>query len=82
MANQKPDVDPIAGDPPADLVIEDITVGDGQEAEAGQLVSVHYVGVAPPPARSSTRPGTAASRSASRSAAAGSSPAGTRAWPA
>ena len=46
MANQKPDVDPIAGDPPADLVIEDITVGDGQEAAAGQLVSVHYVGVA------------------------------------
>jgi peptidylprolyl isomerase len=25
----KPDVGPIQGDPPADLVIEDLTVGDG-----------------------------------------------------
>ncbi|WP_130866311.1 FKBP-type peptidyl-prolyl cis-trans isomerase [Acidipropionibacterium timonense] len=31
---------------PEDLVIEDITVGDGQEAQAGNLVEVHYVGVA------------------------------------
>ncbi|MGW4680581.1 FKBP-type peptidyl-prolyl cis-trans isomerase [Micromonospora taraxaci] len=41
----KPEVGPIEGAPPADLVIEDITVGDGPQAEAGQLVSVHYVGV-------------------------------------
>ncbi|MFI6258601.1 FKBP-type peptidyl-prolyl cis-trans isomerase [Micromonospora zamorensis] len=41
----KPEVGPIEGEPPADLVIEDITVGDGPQAEAGQLVSVHYVGV-------------------------------------
>jgi peptidylprolyl isomerase len=32
--------------PPADLVIEDLTVGDGAEATAGQTVEVHYVGVA------------------------------------
>ncbi len=42
----KPDVGPIQGDPPADLVIEEITVGDGPEAKAGQQVTVHYVGVA------------------------------------
>ncbi|SCL24310.1 peptidylprolyl isomerase [Micromonospora pallida] len=42
----KPEVGPIEGAPPADLVIEDITVGEGPEAERGQLVSVHYVGVA------------------------------------
>jgi peptidylprolyl isomerase len=42
----KPDVGPIEGEPPADLVIEDITVGDGPEAKAGQTVDVHYVGVA------------------------------------
>jgi peptidylprolyl isomerase len=42
----KPDVGPIEGEPPAELLIEDITVGDGEEARAGQNVSVHYVGVA------------------------------------
>ncbi|MBU8861179.1 MULTISPECIES: FKBP-type peptidyl-prolyl cis-trans isomerase [unclassified Micromonospora] len=42
----KPEVGPIEGAPPADLVVEDITVGDGPEARQGQLVSVHYVGVA------------------------------------
>lgn len=31
---------------PAELVIEDITVGDGAEATAGSFVDVHYVGVA------------------------------------
>ena len=31
---------------PDDLTIEDITVGDGPEASAGNLVEVHYVGVA------------------------------------
>ena len=43
---QKPEVGPIEGPAPADLVIEDITVGEGPEAQAGQLASVHYVGVA------------------------------------
>lgn len=43
---QKPEVGPIEGAPPADLVIDDITVGEGPEAHPGQLASVHYVGVA------------------------------------
>ncbi|GLZ29442.1 peptidyl-prolyl cis-trans isomerase [Lentzea sp. NBRC 105346] len=45
MAAQKPEIDPVDGPPPADLVINDITVGDGPAAEAGQFVTVHYVGV-------------------------------------
>ncbi|HLL65956.1 MAG TPA: FKBP-type peptidyl-prolyl cis-trans isomerase [Micromonosporaceae bacterium] len=43
---EKPDVGPIDGTPPADLVIDDITVGDGPEAKKGQVATVHYVGVA------------------------------------
>ncbi|MET7709722.1 FKBP-type peptidyl-prolyl cis-trans isomerase [Micromonospora sp. NPDC005413] len=43
--SSKPEVGPIEGAPPADLVIEDITVGEGPQAEPGQLASVHYVGV-------------------------------------
>lgn len=42
----KPVVTVPAGDPPADLVIEDLTVGDGKEATKGTNVEVHYVGVA------------------------------------
>mgnify|MGYP004489427431 CR=1 FL=1 len=42
----KPDVGPITGEPPAELLIEDIIDGDGEEAKPGQLVRVHYVGVA------------------------------------
>lgn len=34
------------GEPPADLVIEDLVVGDGAEATAGVQVSVDYVGTA------------------------------------
>ncbi|GAA3869653.1 FKBP-type peptidyl-prolyl cis-trans isomerase [Saccharothrix violaceirubra] len=45
MALSKPEVAPHDGPVPADLVIEDITVGDGAEAVAGRPVSVHYVGV-------------------------------------
>ncbi|MEJ2856126.1 MULTISPECIES: FKBP-type peptidyl-prolyl cis-trans isomerase [unclassified Saccharothrix] len=41
----KPVVEPHDGPAPADLVIQDITVGEGPEAQAGQLVHVHYVGV-------------------------------------
>ncbi|MEV1333221.1 FKBP-type peptidyl-prolyl cis-trans isomerase [Micromonospora costi] len=41
----KPEVAPIEGAPPADLVIEDLTVGEGPEAQPGQLATVHYVGV-------------------------------------
>lgn len=43
---EKPEVGPIEGAPPADLVIEDLTVGEGPEARPGQLATVHYVGVA------------------------------------
>jgi len=41
----KPQVDPYDGAPPADLVVEDLTVGNGPEAQPGQLATVHYVGV-------------------------------------
>lgn len=43
---QKPEIDFPEGDAPTDLVIEDEWVGDGAEAKKGDLVSVHYVGVA------------------------------------
>ena len=33
------------GPPPTGLLLEDLTVGDGDEATAGQQVEVHYVGV-------------------------------------
>ena len=46
MALQRPEIDPIDGPPPADLVVEDIRTGDGAEAAAGRTVEVHYVGVA------------------------------------
>ena len=42
----KPVVTIPEGAPPTDLVLEDITVGEGAEASAGQHVHVHYVGVA------------------------------------
>jgi peptidylprolyl isomerase len=45
MELSKPDVDQVPGPPPAELVITDLTVGDGDEARAGQKVTVHYVGV-------------------------------------
>lgn len=46
MSGTKPEVTIPAGDAPADLLIEDITVGSGSEAKAGANVEVHYVGVA------------------------------------
>jgi peptidylprolyl isomerase len=42
----KPEVEIPEGDPPADLVLDDLVVGDGEEARPGHDVSVHYVGVA------------------------------------
>ena len=42
----KPDVSIPSEQPPSDLVIEDITVGDGKVAASGNIVEVHYVGVA------------------------------------
>ncbi|WP_210408162.1 FKBP-type peptidyl-prolyl cis-trans isomerase [Allokutzneria sp. NRRL B-24872] len=45
MALEKPEVDKYEGDAPADLVVTDLIVGEGDEATAGKVVSVHYVGV-------------------------------------
>ena len=42
----KPAVAPPAGDPPVDLVVDDLEVGTGDEVAAGAQVDVHYVGVA------------------------------------
>jgi peptidylprolyl isomerase len=46
VAPQKPEVEKPSGDIPFELIIDDIVVGDGDEAVAGTKVSVHYVGVA------------------------------------
>ena len=42
----KPEIDFLGGEPPADLEITDITVGEGEEAVPGRTVVTHYVGVA------------------------------------
>jgi len=43
----KPDVTiPADTDPPTAMVVDDLTVGDGDEATKGNNVEVHYVGVA------------------------------------
>ncbi len=41
----KPVIEYPGGEPPTDLKIEDIVVGEGAEAKAGDTVEVHYVGV-------------------------------------
>lgn len=46
MSIDKPEIDFPGGEPPADLQIKDIWEGDGPAAKAGDIVSVHYVGVA------------------------------------
>jgi peptidylprolyl isomerase len=44
--NTKPEVPvPVGETPSYQLELEDITVGDGDEAIAGKVVEVHYVGV-------------------------------------
>ncbi len=43
--SEKPLVDPHLGPAPDDLLVEDLIVGEGQEATAGQTAVVHYVGV-------------------------------------
>ncbi|MDT9684108.1 FKBP-type peptidyl-prolyl cis-trans isomerase [Streptomyces sp. TRM76323] len=45
MSIDKPEVDFPGGEPPADLEVKDIWVGEGAEAKAGDMVKVHYVGV-------------------------------------
>jgi peptidylprolyl isomerase len=45
MADEKPHVYVPPGEsPPDELVIEDLEVGEGPEAAAGQTVEVHYAG--------------------------------------
>lgn len=43
--SEKPEIEFQEGPPPAELVITDIVVGDGAQAEPGGTVTVHYVGV-------------------------------------
>ena len=46
-ANEKPQVDVPSDQPPSyQLEIDDLVVGEGEEAVAGRTVEVHYVGVA------------------------------------
>ena len=42
----KPEIEFFDPEPPTDLVVTDLTEGDGAEATEGSTVSVHYVGVA------------------------------------
>jgi peptidylprolyl isomerase len=44
-AQTKPEIEFIDGPAPEELVITDIRVGDGAEAQAGSTVNVHYLGV-------------------------------------
>ncbi|MEV4255776.1 FKBP-type peptidyl-prolyl cis-trans isomerase [Spirillospora sp. NPDC049652] len=46
MALERPEIDFPEGQPPQNLDITDIKVGDGAEATKGSTVSAHYVGVA------------------------------------
>ena len=79
----KPEIDFPDFDVPEDLVVTDVTQGDGAEATDGSTVSVHYVGVA-----HSTGEEFDASYNRGQPAAvparhrAGHLRAGTRAWPA
>ena len=45
MELERPEIDPPEGDIPFELGIDDLTVGDGDEATPGKKVTVHYVGV-------------------------------------
>src|SRR3954468_3544512 len=44
-ASEKPDVSVPDGPPSYELELEDLTVGEGEEATSGRIVEVHYVGV-------------------------------------
>ena len=43
---EKPEIEFPGDEPPSDLVITEVSEGDGAEATSGSNVSVHYVGVA------------------------------------
>jgi len=42
---EKPEIDFPGGEAPTELVITDVTVGEGDTAKPGAKVTVHYVGV-------------------------------------
>ncbi len=42
---EKPEIEFQEGPPPAELVITDLVIGDGVQAQPGGTVTVHYVGV-------------------------------------
>ena len=44
-AQHKPEIEFIEGPAPTELVITDVVVGEGAEANPGDQVDVHYVGV-------------------------------------
>ena len=46
MALERPQIEKPEGDIPFELGIEDVVLGDGEEAVKGNTVAVHYVGVA------------------------------------
>ena len=43
---EKPEIDFVDPEPPTDLVVTELSEGDGPAATSGSNVSVHYVGVA------------------------------------
>ena len=43
--SEKPEIDFPGGEPPTELQVQDLTVGDGAQAGPGERVLVHYVGV-------------------------------------
>jgi peptidylprolyl isomerase len=43
--NSKPEVPALEGEPPAELVTEDIVKGKGRAAKAGDMLTMQYVGV-------------------------------------
>ena len=44
MTDSKPSIQIPAGDPPVELEIDDLVVGEGDAAAKGHTVEVHYVG--------------------------------------
>jgi peptidylprolyl isomerase len=46
LDREKPEIEFPGDEPPTELVVEDLIVGDGGVAAAGSTVSAHYVGVA------------------------------------
>ena len=45
MNRTKPEIEPQMGPEPTEMVVDDLIVGDGDEATVGSTVNVHYVGV-------------------------------------